>query len=146
MEEPITSQGSEVSPGIPRMLKILCILTFVWSGLNLFLSLFTFAFFEQLKPSVLQAAETFNIPEFKMILDIPPVYFLVSVFIYAGSIFGAFRMFHLKRDGFHFYTIAQILLILSPMFFFKMNSPSIPELFISAIFILLYSRNLKILQ
>ncbi|HSN50729.1 MAG TPA: hypothetical protein VLR52_05810, partial [Bacteroidales bacterium] len=128
------------------MLKILCILTFVWSGLNMAFSLCFFLFFEQLKPLITESAETFKFPELKIVLDVSRVYFLVSAMLFAGSIFGALRMFRLKRDGFHFYTIAQIMLILSAMFFFRLPSPSLPELLISAIFVMLYSRNLKFLR
>lgn len=145
MEEPDFQEENKVIER-PKALKILCILTFIWSGLNLFFSIITYSFFDQLKPLVSQAAESYKIPEFKFMLDIPPLFFMVSALIYAGSLFGAYRMFQQRRNGFHYYTISQILLILSQMFFFKMSSPSYPELLISAVFVILYSRNLKFMH
>ena len=62
------------------------------------------------------------------------------------SFIGAYKMFKLEKKGFHLYTIAQILLLIIP----KLFIPSLPfpifEMMISAIFVLLYYKNLQFMS
>jgi hypothetical protein len=54
-------------------------------------------------------------------------------------------MMQLRKTGFHVYTIAQVLLLLAPMYFMHLTSPGLPELLFTGAFIFLYSMNLKIM-
>ncbi|HNY02567.1 MAG TPA: hypothetical protein PKG48_08270, partial [Bacteroidales bacterium] len=90
-------------------------------------------------------AEKFNIPGMEEMTAAGPAYFFVSGLFYLGSLTGAWMMFRLRKTGFHVYTVFQILLILAPMYFLHLPSPGFVEIFFSGLFVLLYSRHLKIM-
>ena len=130
----------------PTLLTVLCILTFIGSGMNLLSSLFIAGFYNVFVDIVQQFAEKFKIPGIDMLLETKPLFFLVSAVCYAGSLTGAILMMQLRKAGFHVYTIFQILLVLAPMYFMHLASPGIPELLFSGLFILLYGMNLKVMS
>ena len=139
-QEPVT--GRKVKR--PTLLSVLCILTFIGSGTNLFSSLLIFIFYPAFKTIAPEILKMFNITSgLETILNVKPVFFLVSAIIYMVALFGAYNMWNLKKRGFHFYTIAQIMIIILLMFFLKLPGPSIPDVIMSGIFITLYSINLK---
>ena len=138
-QEPVT--GSKVKR--PVLLSILCILTFIGSGMNLISNLFIFFFYSSFKTVAPDIIKTFKIPGMDTILSAQPFFFLVSAAIYGISLGGAYYMWNLQKRGFHLYTVAQILLILALMYFLKLPRPSVADLIISGSFIILYSTNLK---
>ena len=142
MEEP-TQQLPETQAARPGMLTVLCILTFIYSGMQLFSSLVITGFYDLFMQMAQEFSEKFKMPGFELIREVKPLFFLVSAFLYAGSITGAIFMMRLKKTGFHIYTIFQILLILSPMYFMHQSSPGMLEVLFSGLFIFLYSMNLK---
>jgi hypothetical protein len=143
MEE-IQSNPDQVSkPGRPKLLNILCILTFIGSGMNFFSSLMISLFYDQFTIFAEEFSKSFHLPGLEMLLEGKSIFFAVSAIIYVGSICGAYLMWKLKKTGFHVYTIFQILLILSPMYFLHLSSPSLPDLILSGTFIILYGSNLK---
>lgn len=143
MEELAPGQLPETKPQRPTLLTVLCILTFIGSGMNLFSSLFIAGFYDLFVEVAREIAEKFKLPGIDMLLETKPIFFLVTGLFYAGSLTGAVLMMRLKKAGFHVYTIFQILLILAPMYFMHVASPGIPELLFAGLFILLYSMNLK---
>lgn len=146
MEEPELLPLQENKPQRPRLLSVVCILTFIGSGMNIVSSLVIFLFFDSFKIVAANMAKTFNLPGMEMITEGPSLFFGASVLIYAGALTGAFFMWNLKKLGFHIYTIAQILLVISPMFFFKLPGPGILDIFLAGTFVLLYSMNLKVMS
>jgi len=146
MEETTPQLLPETNSKRPNLLTILCILTFVGSGLNLFSSIMVAAFFDQFAVLAQDFGEKFNLPGMELFLEAKPLYFLASALGYAIAITGAIMMFRLKKIGFHIYTTAQILLILVPMYFFHMSGPSILDIILSGTFVILYSTNLKIMN
>jgi hypothetical protein len=130
----------------PNLLTVLCILTFIGSGLNLFSSLMISLFFETFKTVAGSVSKTLNLPGMDMILNANRMFFITSVLFYGASIAGAFLMFRMKKLGFHIYTTSQILLIISPMYFFKIAGPAIFDLLLSGIFVALYSIHLKLME
>ena len=143
MEENNIPAMPEQAPGRPSMLTILCILTFIGSGMQLFSSLFVSLFYEFFMKSAQVIAEKFNMPGMEQLQEVAPVFFVVSALLDAGAIVGAILMFRLKKIGFHIYTIFQILLILAPMYFMHLPGPGTAEVLFSGLFIILYSMNLK---
>jgi hypothetical protein len=143
MDEQPLLPATETKEKLPRLLTILCILTFIGSGINLFSSTIIFLFFDTFKTVAADVAKAFKLPGMDLFINAKPVFFLVSAGIYAVAIGGAIRMWHLHKDGFHIYTFSQILLIISPMYFFKLPGPSILDILFSSVFVLLYSMNLK---
>jgi hypothetical protein len=142
-EQPVIPGTSEPKPARSNLLTVLCILTFIGSGMNLFSSAFIAAFFDAFAEVATTFADKFNIPGIEMILEARPVFFAASALCYALSLAGALLMWRLRRLGFHLYTTAQILLVIAPMYFFKLPSPSLFDILLSGTFILLYSTNLK---
>ena len=143
MEETQLNPIQESKSKRPNLLVILCILTFIGSGMNLVSSLMISVFYDQFTILAEEISKSFHLPGLELILEGKSVFFAVSAIIYVGCIYGAFLMWKLKKAGFHVYTIFQILLILSPMYFLHLPSPSLPDIILSGIFIILYSANLK---
>ena len=142
MEE-IQGPGTENVAKRPQLLTVLCILTVIGSGLNFMSSLVIALFYDQFIIVAESINKTFKLPGLEMLLEGKALFFGASSLIYAGCVAGALLMWNQRKTGFHVYTIFQILLILSPMYFFHLQSPSIYDLILSAVFVLLYSRNLK---
>ena len=109
-------------------------------------SIFVGAFFEQFVAIALEFAEKFKLPGLEMITEGRPLFFFVNAVLYGVSFIGALLMWNLKKNGFHVYTIAQILLILTPMYFFHLPGPSIFDIILSGTFVILYSTHLKIMS
>jgi len=79
-------------------------------------------------------------------LEVKPSFFLISGLFYASTIAGALLMFHLKKVGFHVYTISQILLILAPMYFMNLRGPVFLDILLSGTFVLLYATQIKTMK
>jgi hypothetical protein len=146
MEEITPGTHTETGPKRPALLTVLCILTFVGSGMNLISSLFIAGFYDTFVEVVQVIADKFKIPGTEALLEARPIFFLVSGIFYAGSLVGAVLMMRLKKAGFHAYTISQILLVMAPMYFMHLAGPGIPELLFSGLFVFLYSLNLKFMS
>ena len=143
MDETTTPLPPDNRQGRPTMLTVLCILTFIWSGMNLFSSLVIAGFYDVFTQVAQEFAEKFKWPGIDQLLGIKPLFFIATGFGNAGSLFGAILMMRLKKAGFHVYTISQILLVIAPMYFMHLAVPQISDLLFSGLFILLYSTNLK---
>ena len=143
MDESTTPQLPDSRPGRPTLLTVLCILTFIWSGMNLFSSLVIAGFYDVFIQIAQEFAEKFKWPGIDQLLAIKPLFFIATGIGNAGSLVGALLMMRLKKTGFHVYTIFQILLVIAPMYFMHLAGPQITDLLFSGLFILLYSTNLK---
>ena len=146
MEEIQAAPEQENNPKRPNLLNILCILTFIGSGINFISSLMISVFFDEFAIIAESINKSFPLPGLDMILEAKAMFFGVSALIYAGCLTGAFMMWKLRKTGFHIYTVCQILLVLSPMYFFHLPSPSLVDLILSGTFIILYSSNLKFMS
>jgi hypothetical protein len=141
-EQPILPPaGNPVSR--PVLLTVLCILTFIGSGLNFFSSLVYFLFFDTLKPAFLEIAKGLKLQGMDLFMTARPVFFAFTAAIYLLAAAGAVLMWQLRKPGFHVYTVAQILLIIAPMYFFRLPGPSVLDILLSGAFVLLYGSNLK---
>lgn len=143
MEELPVSPVTPPEPKRPQLLMILCILTFIGSGWSFLSSLVAGIFNETFREIGLMLAERFSMPEIAIILEAPVIYFLLTGVLYAVAVTGAVLMWRLRKNGFHVYTIAQILLLIAPMYFLHLPGPPMLEVFASGIFIILYSSQLK---
>ncbi len=148
MEEELSNPGS--APGAPpvnrpNLLTVLCSLSLVNGGLTLISSLIIGSFFNQFVVIATDFAEKFKLPGMEMITDGSPVFFFVNALLYAASITGVVLMFRLKKNGFHIYTISQILLILAPMYFYHLPAPSVFDIILSGTFVMLYYIHLKLM-
>lgn len=146
----------------PALLTVLCVLTFIGSGLGLMgnlMSMFIAPFMDFIDPSMFNEAlsqlgnnpgdqfarEALNIASLAMenILTISVLKFLFS----ALSIVGAIYMFKLKKIGFYLYIAAQVgFLTIGPIILGWNLFVSISIFFsgfFSLLFIALYAINLK---
>ena len=143
MDEIQANPVQESKPERPKLLNILCILTFIGSGMNFISSLMIALFYDQFTILAEEISKSFHLPGMELMLEGQSIFFAVSALVYAGCIAGAILMWRLKKAGFHVYTIFQILLILSPMYFLHLPFPSFLDIILSGTFIILYSSNLK---
>lgn len=143
MDDSPTRQLPEARPGRPTLLTVLCILTLIWSGMNLFSSLVIAGFYDVFIQIAQEFAEKFRWPGIDQLIQLKPTFFMVTGICNAGSLTGALMMLRLKKSGFHVYTTCQILLVMTPVYFMHLAGPQISDLLFSGLFILLYSTNLK---
>ncbi len=134
----------------PQLLKVLLILTFIGSGLTMFSNLFIFGFFNQIKALLAAQGSTYSFMGSKMDLtpffQISAAFYLVQGLLSGLSFTGAVFMWDLRKIGFHFYTLAQICLLIVPMLFVHgLPFPGM-ELLISFLFVFWYYKFLKIMH
>lgn len=146
MEELTPAPQPETTAKRTNLLTLLCILTFIGSGMNMVSSLFIAGFYDYFTEVAKVLAEKFNWPGIEAMLEVRPAFFLISGLFYASTIAGAVLMFRLKKVGFHIYTISQILLILAPMYFMNLRGPVFLDILFSGTFVLLYATQLKTMK
>ena len=130
-----------------RALHIVLILSFIANGLGAFSNLMmslpamrsTLRDNMQLIPEVLH--ETYE-----MMLSIPAAYYIASAIFSAVAFFGCLRMWRLKGFGFHYYTLAKLLLIATPLVFIGRQYLNIGDVMMSLLFITYYFISLRSLN
>jgi len=117
----------------PTFLTVLCILTFIGSGLGTLTYLLMtvgmgslMSYLGSLGGGVLGGGTT---------------YFAIGTVLAAASLYGAIMMWKLKKMGFYIYTGANVIAIILPLFF-GMSFSAIGAV-IPVVFIVLYGLNLK---
>lgn len=122
MEEQNTQTGQR-----PGFLTVLCILTFIGSGLSILFSLLGIFGIGALN----NFASAYGVDSGET-----GVFKLILMVIFSGaSLYGAIMMWNLKKIGFYLYVAAQILMV---VFGFGWIA-----LFFAALFVVLYYLNLK---
>jgi len=129
-------------------LTLICILTFIGSGLMTFTNLSMFAFYDVFQQVFLEGGfEPFHLNEeqlevISLMFSVSPTYYLFQTLAYGGSLMGAIFMWQLRKPGFHLYAIAQIMVMIIQQIYM----PSLPfptaELLVTILFIVLYARHL----
>ncbi len=146
-----TYLDQDSTPTRPELLKILCILTFIGSGLSLVSNSIMFLTIDLVKGYYDNGdfdflSENLNLEAIELLIGVSRSYFIFQAMAFATSIYGAYMMWNLKKIGFHIYTIAQITLIIMSQIFL----PNLPfplfEIMISLVFITFYARNLKFMS
>lgn len=126
------------------MLKVLCILTFIGSGMNVFSYLFLMGADDEMKGLLTSTYSSF--PEMKQIIDAGFNFFMANMVFSLFSLWGAMRMWHLKKPGFHIYTAAQVFLFIIPHAFLDLPGISFGALMLSLSFILGYATQIKAMK
>ncbi len=159
MENIETDETGQSQQQRPSMLLALCILTIINNGFSILSGLMYYILYNKL-PAILETfSETMsekmleingneNIFEeaINLIVNTPRIYYLLLVLVAVLAIVGAIYMLKLKKLGFHFYIISQILVLALPMIFISVKSFSFGGFVISALFVYLYSKHLKIMD
>ncbi len=126
------------------LLTILCILTFIGSGLASFSNLFIYLSYEEM----LTIIEDYKveIPGFEMMMSGGKRFFITGFILYTFSWVGALQMWKLKKIGFHLYTGAQIFILLLPVILIPSYPFSAFSLLFTGVFIAGYALNLKFMK
>ena len=141
------------------MLLVLCILTIINNGFSILSGMMYYVLYNKLPAMLETFSETMsekmleingneNIFEeaVNLIINTPRIYYLLLVLVAVLAIVGAVYMLKLKKLGFHFYIVSQILVLALPMIFISVKSFSFGGFVISALFVYLYSKHLKIMD
>jgi hypothetical protein len=128
----------------PELLTYLCILTFIGSGLAAISNLFIFLSYDDM----INLTEKINLdlPEFDLMMSGGRRFFFTGFVLYSISLFGAIFMWKLRKIGFHFYTGAQIFIIVLPVAFIPAYPFSFLSVMVTVAFIIGYAVHLKNFQ
>ena len=128
------------TPKRPKLLSLLCILTFIGSGLGIAGFFMVAVNFESTMKalSVIYA----DMPEAAFLLNAPRDFFIISFFLSAFSVMGAVLMWNLRKIGFHVYTSAQLIYLVVPLIYFGGDTNPLFNIMFTALFVYLYARNL----
>ncbi|MBE0638032.1 MAG: hypothetical protein IH598_05905 [Bacteroidales bacterium] len=128
----------------PNWLTALCILTFIGSGMSNISFLMIYFSYEEALPLMKEFGSI--VPGMELFASAGRNFFLTGFILYFLSLVGASLMWQLRKIGFHFYTASQIMLVLLPVVYIKGFPFPLLEASITAIFILFYSRFLKLMS
>lgn len=132
----------ESSPNL-LLLKILCVITFIGSGLG-FLSYGIIGLIHDFFSSNLSLIpDEQNRQLIEMMLSAGRSFFFLNALLYAVSFTGALLLWRLKKMGFHLYTASQLLLLILPMAYIKGFPMPGTNIFLTILFIWGYSGFLK---
>ncbi|MCD6564567.1 MAG: hypothetical protein J7K53_01350 [Bacteroidales bacterium] len=142
MAEAPTADATEQKPlevGRPTFLTVLCILTFIGSGLSALVLLIG------LVAAGAASSVLSSIPGMGDISGLGSGYFIVVLVLALASLYGAIMMWQLKKMGFYLYSVANVIALFIPIIM-AAGKFSIFGLVITALFITLYGLNLKYLK
>jgi len=128
----------------PEMLKILCILTFIGSGLAVFSYSLSYLLFDEMKEIVGGLDKQY--PGVKEIFSGGKRFFLTGFVLYSISFAGARQMWNMRKIGFHLYTVSQIFLLVLPVVMIKSHKLPLLGVLVSCVFVLGYYSNLKYME
>jgi len=129
-----------------QQLTFLSILSFIGGGLSLLSNLILWLLFDEIKNIFKDGAAQKMLGtdiDMGFLLDLNPDFFLWQILFYGISIYGVYLMWNLQMKGFHFYSLAQILLLILPEVYLPFLPFPFFEIALTIVFILLYFKNLK---
>jgi hypothetical protein len=128
----------------PELLKILCILSFIGSGIAALSNLMILLSFDQL--DLIMDDLVANLPELETILSGGKGFFISGFVLYVISLAGVYQMWKLNRIGFHFYTGAQFFILLLPVITLESFQVPFLSILITIAFVIAYSSQLKVMR
>ena len=130
----------------PPGLTILCILTFIGSGVSALSSLFVAAAYDLMPEAIKQSPIQDGGALLEMINSAGPLFFLITGILYLASLAGAIFMYKLRKPGFHLYTLAQLAMMIVPLLMIKGFVLPVSNLLLTGSFILAYAVNIRIMR
>lgn len=142
MQDPLSPQA----PAGKRsdLLTILCILSFIGSGLAAFSNLVLLLTYDELGPMLEEM--NFDIEAFKLVLSGGKSFFISGFFLYVISLAGVLGMWRLRKIGFHLYAAAQLFILILPVVSIDGFPFSIPGMLVTGAFIFGYFTQLKLMK
>jgi hypothetical protein len=128
----------------PTLLSILCILTFIFSGMSV-TGFFAVSVNYEQSLEVMRTAYG-NMPEAGFLLQAPRDFFFISFILSALSLAGAILMWNLRKTGFHIYTASQLAMLAIPLLYFGSETNPLLNIIITTLFVYLYAKNLKFMH
>jgi hypothetical protein len=126
----------------PSLLTLLCVLSFIGSGLATVSNFFVYFNYAMIVEMIEQeniAAMGFDLGFFGRI---DRSYFLISALLQVISFNGVRLMWNLRKAGFHLYAVSQLLILIVSTIYIYKPADMFPmfDLLLATIFILLYLR------
>lgn len=145
MDEQEQPVQNETTPNIV-LLKVLCVFTFVGSGLGLVSYGIIGLIHNYFSRNLALIPDEQNRELIAMMLSAGRIFFFLNAVLYAASFVGAVFLWRMKKTGFHFYTASQLLLLILPMAFIKGFPMPGTNIFLTILFIWGYSGFLKFMK
>lgn len=142
IEEPAKNNENPVRRS--DLLTLLCILSFIGSGIAAFSNLVLLITYDQMD-QVLQDFN-FEMEAMNLLLSGGKSFFLAGFILYMVSLMGVFAMWRLKKIGFHLYTAAQLFILILPIVMIPNFQFSIPGMLVTAVFIFGYATQIKFMK
>lgn len=147
MEENIFIPEPQPKKLRPQFLTVLCILTFISTGISLLgaliIPVIADAVLSIIKTAPGMDAQTSA--DAAIVLTAGWAYYMTVFLVTLLALIGAVMMWNLKKNGFHFYTIANIILFCLPIMWLGMPF-NIGAAFFPAMFIGFYAMHLKYME
>lgn len=145
MDEQQQPLPSEANPSLV-LLKILCIITFIGSGLG-FISYGTIGLIHSyFSGSLSLIPDEQNRELIAMLLSAGRMFFFLNAVLFGVSFAGALLLWRMKKIGFHLYTASQLLLLILPLAYIKGFPMPGTNIFLTLLFIWGYSGFLKFMK
>lgn len=129
-----------------RTLHVLLVLSFISNGLSFFAYIVMGCFLPQFRRMV----DSGNLPlpgemreTYELMLNIPQLYYVLAGLLFAFAFVGCVLMWKQRKMGFHYYTIAKLLLIAVPVVFLGRSYLNMGDIMMSALFVTWYAIMLK---
>jgi len=129
----------------PFIFAALCLMSMAGGAFGMLL-----AVLGMIDPELLTFAT--NIPGYTSIkaitLNAAFLYPMVKLILYGLSFFGALTMYRLRKSGFYFYSISQLLLLAIPYFMWNVSAlevffTDLPDFAFSILFVIAFSLNIS---
>ncbi|MBN2237718.1 MAG: hypothetical protein JW729_09160 [Bacteroidales bacterium] len=151
MNEQIQNQENPIER--PQLITTLAIISFIGSGWSFFSYLITSLTYNAVVLAMQNSLEM-DLPKsyletFQLVNDFVVTagrsFFVLGTLAYAGSLFGVYKMWNMQKQGLHYYTISQLIILILPLLFVSTRLSVVPGLLLTALFVLLYARGLKMI-
>ena len=131
----------------PKILSVLCILTFISSGLGILSCIITPLTADMVKEYMMNAPnyDETQMAERLKVIEAGWGYFLLTLVLVAGSLIGAIMMWKLKKNGFHFYAFSNLALLFVPTLVLGITISWV-SIILSVAFIGIYAMHLKLMH
>ncbi len=136
---------NEAGPSLV-LLKILCVITFVGSGLGLLSYGIIGIIHSYFSDNLTLIPDEQNRELISMMLSAGRTFFFLNAVLYAVSLAGALLLWRMKKIGFHLYTASQLLLLILPLAYIKGFPMPGTNIFLTVLFIWGYSGFLKFMK
>ena len=127
-------------------LTVVCILTFIFSGLSSISFLFCSLYYSYLPEIIKKSPFSKDLPGLESLIAANIWFYIFNTILYGISLAGAIVMFNMKKVGFHIYTVAQIILLIIPLIYLQGFKTDVTNIAITTIFILIYASNLRLMK